>query len=208
MAKILVLILLLSSRLVWADQEEEFAGLFETHRQTLLHLEETHPKLLILFSGTPGMGKTSVAKALEDHLHAVRLSTDEIRLLLKERGLSPKDAYSYLQWCLRKLSVSSPNQLIILDCSIDRTYESCAKFAQEYGYKTFLIRMQMERKVVEERILSRGIDTEAFLRDLDRYWADYELSCKNQKADYLFDNNSDLKKSFPPLLEQLKSCCN
>ena len=62
---------------------ELFADVFQSHLQILKHLDVANPRLLVMFSGTPGMGKTTVAKKLEDHLQAIRLSTDEARSLLR-----------------------------------------------------------------------------------------------------------------------------
>jgi len=77
---------LICSKLVSANNLSEFVGLesdrfFSEYVQTLKNLDvENHP-LIISFSATPGMGKTTLAKILEEKFQAIRISSDDVRKL-------------------------------------------------------------------------------------------------------------------------------
>lgn len=183
---------------------ERYEDVFQKHLQILKHLDVANPRLLIMFSGTPGMGKTTVAKELEDELQAIRLSTDEARFFLQASGLNTTLADAYLDWCLQKVTEISSNHLIILDRSVDRTYPGYLKFAKSYGYDTFLVRMQVPRPIVEERIRKRGReDTAAILQGADRSWYDYELFNNQYVANYVFVNEVEAEPSLTELIDML-----
>lgn len=173
------------------------------HLHTLPNKEKSNPKFLILFSGTPGMGKTTIAKKLEEHFQAIRLSTDEARLLLKANNLSPALADSYIEWCLHAIYKELPNQLIILDRSVDRTYPTYLQFAKDFGYNTFLVRMDVQRSIVEGRIRQRGRDVHELLQAADRSWNDFEQFGKKYSSNFHFVNNASLDEPLSQLISIL-----
>lgn len=192
------------------EQTEEtlFEEIFQEHLPLLPYINEPHPKLLILLSGTPGMGKTVIAKKIEEHFHALRPSRDEARSTLSQYGLwtqyGGKDdglLHRYFTWLLVKLSKCSVNQLIILDCKCHTKYDFYNSFSQKHNYDPFLIRIVVEREVVEERIRSRGKDVEAFLQDLDEEWQNYERF--SQEPDHIFYNGKDLEEPLKLLFEHI-----
>lgn len=192
----------------WADENEEsvtfYEKIFEEHCQRFLYLEKSNPTLLVMFSGTPGMGKTTVAKKLEERFQGLRINADDVRIILRKYHLrDEKLVNSYLVWCMDKLLKISPNHLIILDRSVDRKYDTCVGLAKKYNCETFLIRMQVERGVVEERIRLRGVDVENLLRDAPIYWSSYELFGKTYAADYYYDNNDGVESAFGEVVEIL-----
>jgi protein-tyrosine phosphatase/predicted kinase len=183
--------------------EHPFSLVYTMHLPTLQHKERPNPKCLILFSGTPGMGKTTIAKELEERFQAIRLSTDEARDFLRKNNLPLSLADSYIEWCLQKVAEELPNHLIILDRSVDRTYETYRQFASLYGYETFLIRMDVERSIVEERIEHRGRDAEELLQKLDRSWHDFLLFGQTYTPDFHFKNNAKLDEPLAELVSIL-----
>lgn len=177
------------------SQKAIFSKLFQEHIRSLQYLDEENPRCLILFSGAPGMGKSTVALHLEGELHALRISSDEIRTLLQQNDLPIKLINEYLRFSLAELQKISSNRTIILDTSVDRTYDEYTAFAQKNDYGTFLIRMQLSRQDAEERIRNRDEgNADAILNGADVLWKDYELFGRRYSPDYVFDNATKSQK--------------
>ena len=192
------------SKTVSQDLTEIFEQTFELHKKTLAFLDVSNPKLLVLFSGTPGMGKTTVAKVLENTFQANRLSTDEARKFLSCLGFSISLADQYIAWCLEKINSFSPNKMFILDRSVDRTYVTYQKFAQHNNYEIILVKMFVPRSLVEERIrLRQREDTEIILQNQDRFWRDYELFNVTNRADILFENINEIELYLESLITKI-----
>lgn len=201
-----ILILLYGQAIAWADDYDSvlFEKIFEEHCHILKHLEKTHPKMIIMFSGTPGMGKTTVAKRLEEQFQALRISRDDIRNILRKFELSLGIVEEYLPWVMQKLSLVSPNHFIILDCSIDRTYPQCMELAKKHLFETFLIRMHVDKDCAIERIKARQRqDEKALLANFDKLWQDYQLFGQSTQSDYIFDNNHGIEEPFGQLVERI-----
>jgi predicted kinase len=187
-----------------AHEDVLFEKVYEDHLKTLLYLDEVHPKLLVMFSGTPGMGKTEIAKQLATYFHGVRISTDEIRALLRShQAKTEENVENYLKSSLLKIIEASQNHLIILDCSVDRRYERCLQLAHEAGFATFLIRMEVDPEIVEKRVMQRGTDVANLLRNKAKSRSDYENFGAKYNADFYLDNNADRFEVPALLLEKL-----
>lgn len=195
------------------DNDKTFNGkIFEEHLNTLSNLDKSNPKLIIMFSGTPGMGKTFLAKKLENQFQGLRISSDEVRSIFKTEKIKDKDSKllnDYLLWLAKRLTDISPNHLIILDRSIDRTGDMYYKFAKDFGYDVFLIRLDVDRDEVVKRIKERGSSVENLIRSLDRWWGQYERSIQLYPADYQYNNNHKHNdKHFKELVAEIESRLN
>jgi predicted kinase len=201
---ILFLALLFTSPL--KGDVEAFSVIFNEQVKTLSHLNVPNPSQIILFSGSVAMGKTFTAKKLEEHFKAIRLNSDQARMLFLEKGLSLDLVDDYLDYCLSVLSHRSPNGTIIMDRSCDRSYDRYAAYAKNQKAKLFLIRLVVPRDLVEKRIVTRG-DTvrtvQYFLDNFDDSWRDYEKFALTHSFDFYLDN-SDEKNTLFPLIEAIE----
>jgi len=195
----------LNGQIAESGQNPLFEKVYEQHLKQLHYLNEFQPKLLILFSGTPGMGKTTVARALEDHFHAVRVSSDEGRAILRQFGEEVELVYSYIEWLLPKLEANFANHCIIVDRSIDRTFPFYAKYAQDHAFEPFLIRMKLDRKENEEELLARKKGAKRLLRGSDNSWRDYENFSKTHTPDFVFDNSGSIEKPLQQLEKKIEA---
>ncbi len=165
-----------------ALQDEKFSEIFREHVSSFQNLDVAHSPFVIVFSATPGMGKSEVAKRLETSLKAVRLSSDTARRLLVKHGLKPNQVDAekgqsilmcYMGYCVQQLLAASPNHLFILDMSIDREYPLLSSHATKNGWRIFVIQLAVSRTIAEERIRAREVDPEAYLKHMDRWFKDY-----------------------------------
>jgi predicted kinase len=137
------------------------------YRPSIKNSKVAHPKLLILFSGPPSSGKSTVAKAIEKHFRAIRLENDSIRVLANK--LQPTSdlnwkselSYAYMDYLRPRLAKDSPNGLWIIDANIDVHHKKLFDFAKQYGFNTVLLAMTIPEKLRREWILETG----------DRPWA-------------------------------------
>lgn len=187
------------------SEEAIFATIFEEQLKLFSYRNESNPTLIVMFSGTPGMGKTTIAECIEKHFHGIRISSDAVRRILRDHQVyNEKLVHRYMLWCVEKFFTDYPNHLIILDCSVDRTYDLYIKTIQGQGIDTFLIRMKVERHLVEERIRLRGRDVEPLLQGADRSWHDYEVFGQSHEPDFIFDNNENADCTLRALFDNIE----
>lgn len=168
-------------------------------------MNETNPRVMILFSGTTGSGKSFLAKNIEEKFRGVRINNDDVRDIIKEEivpnyDLSSVDFQKLLEEYLMYLFENVPkiNGLLILDSSIDRKYKLVRELANKYNYEIFLIRIDLPKETLKRQIRQRsGRDSGPYLRDLERHLDDHQKIASEIKVDYLisegnFDRFDDL----------------
>lgn len=117
---------------------------------------------MILFSGPPSSGKSTVAKAVTERFKAVRLENDAIRLIATE--LFPKSSlqqktdlcHVYMNKLWPELIDTVPNGLFVIDSSVDRQYKQVFNFAKQNGFQTILFAMQIPETLHKEWIANVG----------------------------------------------------
>ena len=201
-----VFLFIAASGAIWCDEPKTLhQQIFQNQRKDFIYEGVVQPKkLMIVFSGTPGMGKTTIATQLEEKFQAIRISSDNVRAIMIENGSRNWTwLEDYLLWSLKQVALHSPNKLIILDRSIDRPYPTYIQFAKTFGYELFLIRIQVDKGLLKKRIKERGTthsSAKTLLKQLNHRWTEYKLSEDNYPADYDFDNNESLDHSMPALI--------
>ena len=189
--------------------EVSFEQLYTIHLQKLSYIEEKQPAKAILFSATPGMGKSEISRALSPHYHAVLISSDEMRKTLKEHGIYRDDRPTseneviyrqFAAYFIDRLFHEYPNHFYLFDSSVDRKYPLLKAALDAYGLETVLVRLEVPREIVEQRLIEREEHPEYFLRNLDKWFADYE-AFDLSAVDIFFDNSGLL--DIPLLIEQI-----
>lgn len=139
-----------------------FAEVDARYLPTLHHLDVVHPRLMILFSGPPSSGKSTVAKAIAKEFQGVRLENDAIRTLLltlaPNKDLSERRAlaYQYRDYVMSTLVNQTQNGLWIIDSSIDRSYDTLYDFTARHSFTRFLISMNIPENVHYRWIIQGG----------------------------------------------------
>lgn len=166
----------------------------EEHIGQLEHLAIEHPPLLVLFSGTPGMGKSTIATRIAQELKAIKIVIDDVRELWKKHGIAVTGSahdkrmftINYLEQLIITLAARSPNRFIILDSSVDRSYSSIKTLADQYGFPTVVIRLLLTKDEAIERIKQREVVPEEYIRHMDGWYQDYQRFDLT-RVDYFYD---------------------
>lgn len=182
------------------NKEHLYKSLLEMHFKKLPYVSVPHNKpLVICFSGTPGMGKTYIAKKIEEKYQGLRISTDEVREILREQGIATQGESiieGYLAHALR--SNYSPNKLIILDCSIDRRAKTLLPYLKAHAIPYLVIRIEASCECARERISVReGENKENYFRFLPSWYHDYESFVSSYTPNCTISN----EHNEPPILD-------
>ncbi len=177
-------------------QHAHLIEIFYKHRKQLKYLEQANHPLIICFSGTPGMGKSTIARRIQEHYKAIVISSDEIRSLLegspeiaKNRPSDQPTDKEYFYFLLNHLPQN--NRLIVLDMSIDRTYREFLPWAAKHDLPVFIIQIGVPKELAAERIRKRnGKKDGDNLKKLGRCYSDYEKFSERVGVDYELDNTN------------------
>jgi adenylate kinase family enzyme len=100
----------------------------EYERSLIIHAVKSEPQWMLMPVGLVGAGKTTVVKPLAERLGLIRISTDEVRRKLKERG------YSY-EGC-REVAHEISKKYLDLGYSLAVDANTGSKAGIEYNEKT------------------------------------------------------------------------
>jgi predicted kinase len=191
--------------------ENELSKMFDRHCAKLKNLDVAQKPLMITFSGTPGMGKSYVAKKLEDAYLGVRISTDDLRTLFDEIGVTTiqeRDAIlqQYLVYFFGHFKM--PNRRFIFDASIDRKYKQLFPFCKQNNMPCIVIRLDVSRDMVMQRIQDRGEKVSWHLKHIDAFFEDYYNFAKSCDDYILFANvdGADFSQLLEKLDKKIASC--
>lgn len=144
-----------------ADNKARIERLNNLYLPTLKNLDISRPRLMILFSGLPCSGKSTIARDLEQVLGGVRLENDVIRILVSHEfpDLPEEErtvlTYAYMMHAWEHLADKTTNGLWIVDSSVDRRWRKICTFAERHKFATFLIAMNIPEAVHRQWILQR-----------------------------------------------------
>jgi predicted kinase len=188
--------------------------IYSHHIKKIKNFDQSNEKMFVLFSGVPGSGKSFLAKKIEEKFKAVRINNDDIRDIIRDKiaplldmaEIKPQELLEdYLKFLYE--SISKKNGLIILDSNMDRGFEPVRKVAHEYGYKIFLIRIDLPRETIESQIKQRtDKNPEPYIRDLDKQIEDHQRFSVEMSADFViseanFDKFEDLYQAIQEKME-------
>ncbi len=178
--------------------------------------DRINPKLIVLFLGTPGMGKTTLARILYKHFNGLYINSDEIAHYLSKNGLntSQKDQNKitlldhFIFDLIKKLEKSSDNHLIFLDRWLEKSYHSIVNFAKDNDYKVYLIRLDVDLEVAQNRIAKRSGKENHWLIGHLPIMYEFYSSFDKKNCNYFFNNNpefpdTDLNDLFEKLEDEI-----
>lgn len=180
------------------ERETFFERIYEKHREEIKYLDVVNKrKIVILFSSIPGAGKSTISDILEEYLKSVRFNADKIRNYISQLDPSlPQDQVTelkreYSYWFLKNILSNSPNGNVILDFSVDRSYEELLKELKKLSCDIVLIELNAPLEVLQERIKRRNPEGfEDYLKEMDRWSREHNLFVENNAKDISLSLNT------------------
>jgi tRNA uridine 5-carbamoylmethylation protein Kti12 len=175
-------------------KEKMFNEVYINYKNKLSNLDSTNSPLLICFAGVPGSGITTISKRLEEELKGVRINSDDVQNILQVyRGKEFYEGFilekrEFIYWLIREIISEYGNKLVILDKSIDRSYEDIKKLAKELDIPFVVISLETSRKELVKRLNNLyGEYAKNYINDLDGWIKGHEEFKKKYRYDMLFD---------------------
>lgn len=181
--------------------------------QKLENIAVAHPKLLVVFSGGNGVGKSSLAARIQQDLQALVLENDKIKqcVLQRDPRTPPRDlnltAWKYSMNLYERLSNLTPNGLVVRDAIIDWYYDRILPIFEKQGYQLFIIAFDVSRKKRTDLILQRGdlptVSAQHLLDMLD----DHDIHMARFRSEYTPDIalTDETLFDYEPVIEKLQS---
>lgn len=206
------LLFLMSAHLIAASSEnsqpcvldlETLENIYTRHVADLPYKEITQDPFLITFSCVPGMGKSFLSQKIAEQFHAIIICSNDIREKLNQLALHhasrEKALKEYMFYLFERYDF--PNRRFILDASIDRSYVLLFPYLIKHNTPFLVIRLDVPREVVIERIMQRSAQGQNYIPYLDRWFKEYEAFGAQYQNYFLFKNTSDC--SLKPLMDEI-----
>lgn len=175
---------------------------------TLKNLKTPHPKLLVVFAGTPCSGKSRIAEDLERSFNGVRVRSDVPSLYMYDHFKNYEGSDVLAIEALKGEIVAEtmeaiknePNGFVILDKGIERTYSAMGKWASDNGYPVFSIKVEADGKSIEKCLSQKEEHNEEYYRDNMPYW---EKQFHDFADSFLFDYEFKTSENYDLQLTEL-----
>lgn len=172
----------------------EFAQILRNYCESKPFINGKNDKVMIAFLGIPCSGKTTLAKALEKELKGLRISKDEI--VNEFMKIHPDISKSVISGQINQnwnniftLIQQYPNQLLILDTSLDRKYKKVLEILVNHNYKAIIINLEIDRELVLERLKQRNPDNyEDWYKYVNQWEREHEGAVANIDPDLKIRN--------------------
>lgn len=168
---------------------EELEGRF---RQGLRNTEKNQEPFIAMFTGVPFSGKSTVAKVLQHRYSMVRLENDRVRELSMELDVQVEDPRQFVLEFIK--DYSEPNQRIVLDASIDRSYERVLNIREENDIPYFVIKMPVPEDMDKRAHEKGGFRLERWKEaDLEKFVEDHQKAMENIEPDFRFGEDGGMR---------------
>ena len=128
----------------------------------LKNKSKANPKLHVVFSGGNAMGKSTIARKIQDEYGALVIENDEIKQHLRNKypGIEREDlnvmTWRYSLWLYKNLDSITKNGLVVRDGVIDWYYDRILPEFLNNGYELFVVAFDVSREKAIELITKRG----------------------------------------------------
>jgi predicted kinase len=180
--------------------EAEVRNILHKYRNSLVVYEKKSVRQFFLCPiGLVGAGKTTVLKPLAEQLQAVRVSTDEIRKILKDKGYNYDFAREIAQKIIEDFAKGGYSVAIDADCVNKK--DDIEKLAKKVGAKIIWLHINPPEEFIINKL--RNFKNGWLVEDNEEMIRNYfERKPLHQKLDFSFLYVFDTSKN--NLKEQIK----
>jgi len=173
--------------------EDVYQQIYKVHSQWLNFNGIRTKPVLVVFSAIPGSGKSELTKRLAATYGFFRVANKDIRNALETTGHAHDVVIAeYTLWFLDKVTSEGPLS-IVFDRNIDQWYGPSKDWARANGYLHILVRIDVERKTLQERLLRREGDSNARVFGvMDFYDEQHKTMANAIQPDIILKENYDL----------------
>lgn len=171
-----------------------FAEIDAQYIPTLHYLDVVHPRLMVMFSGPPSSGKSTVARTIAEEFRGIRLENDAVRTLLPKihpgKGMDERGTlvYQYRDHIMNALVSQTQNGLWIIDSSIDRSYDTLNDFTIRHGFTRFIVAMNIPEDIHHRWIIQGGDRAFGSLSD----YLEHRTQRRQEQQAFLSNHTPDL----------------
>jgi predicted kinase len=183
------------------DIEKEF-------RNTLVIPDrKTHPQFFFCPVGLVGTGKTTVTKPISEKFDLIRLSTDELRKLLKENGYDYSSVKTIGLKILQEYIDAGYSISFDMDCGNPQTKSFIESSAEKSGARVFWVYINTPQEFIFEKFRKHP---PSWLADnpqtmIDNYLAQKEIREK-ENTQFIFFYEFDTSRA--DIGNQIEGCSN
>ncbi len=191
------------------NSEKVFNEVYQKYKVNLENIDVPNKKLLICYAAVPASGKTAISVILEKRLKGIRINAGDVQMLLeKYRGeqfyegfIQEKRAFVY--WLMQKVVDEFSNKFIILDKSIDRSYDEVLQWSKKNDVPMIVVSLEVSKKELEKRLIEReGSYAKNYLNDLDRWIREHEEFKKTDKHNLIFNTEDNSAEEIVVSIEE------
>ena len=172
-----------------------YEKIYKAHALNIQIGKATTPALVV-FSAIPGSGKSELTKRLVADYGFSRLANKDIRDAIKQADHADRVVIGdYTLWLLDKLAKQG-SKSFVFDRNIDQWYEPARDWAKRSNYKFIVVRIEVSRSTLEERLHNReGDKVSHVLSVLDFYQNQHKQLSQSIQANIVLSEDYDLDKA-------------
>jgi hypothetical protein len=184
----------------------------ENFLNKLNNLHQPNPKMVVVFSGGNGLGKSTLSERIGDELKALVLENDRIKTCLLE--IMPdieRDKLNGLSWkysveLYSRLDKLTPNGLVVRDGVIDWYYDRVLPIFESRNYSLFVVGYDVSRAKRIELITKRGekptTSSERLIQIIDEHAIHTERFRKHYTPDIILSDTNLF--DYDPVIAKIK----
>lgn len=169
--------------------------------QKLANIDETNPKVLVVFAGGNAVGKSTLSAKIAEELHGICLENDGVKraILAIKPDLAMTDELHNITWrytmdLYRRLDTVTHNGLVIRDGIITWYYDRILPIFESRGYKIFIIGYDLSEEKMRQFIAARGDTATSTMERFYQLITDQKIHLKRffkeYNADIMLDDAS------------------